>query len=173
MPPAPRIQTTPDVVLASLLVRLQSFFSLDESHCYYTAEAVRYAQIPKGGDLWIEVSDGGGQFDPAQQIGGGAAMCTESALVVVTGYARVLLDAAARMDRRANDPRRGLLPLKGKILQALVDYDLPDPNGNAFLREPLHAVKSWPLDWNRENNCGSIAIAFHVEFDWDLAGGPP
>lgn len=164
-----RIDTTPEIIIEAMLTRLRTVLRLDPSRCYYTADSLRYAQIPKGGDFWIEVSDGGGQFDPAQQIGGGDDMCTESCLVMVTGYSRVLLDAGSRMDRRSTDPRRGLFGLKRRILKALVEHDLLDEDGNTFLREPLHAVRATPLDWSKEKNIGSVSVGFHVEFDWDLA----
>jgi hypothetical protein len=164
----PRIDITQDVVVERVVARLRDVLDLPDSRCYETLEPLIDPQIPKGGDFFLTVSPGNGHYDVGMQNGGGRDQLMEQSSVSVTAYTKIRLDAADRATKLLHEVHRGVLPLKKKILDALVGVDLEDAEGNTFLRQPLYAMQSWAPRYNQDSGIAAIAVAFGTDFDWDL-----
>lgn len=162
-----RIDVTQDVVLARVVARLRESLGLDERHCFETDNPDKI-EVPRSGGYYVTVYIGPGQFDVANQIGGGAAQCTEAIQVVVTGYSRVRLDPVDEGMKQFHAASRGLYVLKAKILKALVGQDLADEDGNTFLRQLVYATRAAVPVIDKDKGQGKIAVEFGVEWDWDL-----
>jgi hypothetical protein len=163
------VPTTQDVLFRAIVEQLKAVLSLDDAHCYYTMASVKYAQVPQGGDFWIEVSDGNSILPEGMQISGGRNQCVESMRVATVGYARTLLDPGSHGISRATDPQRGLFLIKQRMLYALCDWEPFDPEGNLLTNEPMHAMSGVPANWDAEENRGDVTLLWPVEFQWSFA----
>jgi len=168
---ADRIDTTQSLVLQRVVARLREALDLPEGRCYETLEPLADPEIPKGGDFFVTVSPGEGQFDEGMQDGGGRAQLMERSSVTVTAYTKIRLDRSDHATHLLQKIHRGVLPLKHKLLAVLAGEDLTDEAGNRLLRHPLYALQAWRPRYNRESGIAMIAVAFGTDFDWDLLEG--
>jgi hypothetical protein len=143
--------------------------TLTERQCYAVARPQDVPAIPPGGDYWLTVSLGSGDFADEEQVAGNV---TEDTEIIVSGYTRIKTDSTSHDGFLLMDDARGLLAIKKKILGALVGQDLADEDGDEFLRQWLHARRCEAPDLvvaGRDGvNCGVIRITFGVSFDWKL-----
>ena len=86
-----------------------------------------------GGDFFVTVSPGGGQFEQGEQS---PPNVTEYTDVVVTAYTRIRTDSTGHDQQLLQDLKRGLLTLKRMLLKALVGQWL-NPAYN--LRQSVYA----------------------------------
>lgn len=166
-----RIDTTQDIILARIVARLRDQLNLPDHRCYETLEPLVDPKIPKGGDCFLTVSPGDGRFDEGMQAGGGAEQLMEQSSVTVTIYAKIALDPADRATQILHKVSRGMFPLKRDVLAALVGHDLADADGNYLLRSQLYAIQSWRPRYNQTAKIAMTAVAFGVDYDWDLDAG--
>jgi len=169
-----RVDVTQSVVLQRVVARLRDQLSLDPRQCFESLQAESPPEIPPGGNYFLSVSPGSGQFWPEEQVAGNI---TEQWGVVVTGYARIQLDSVNHDDRILHDDVRGLLEIKHKILKSLCGHDLLTADGDTFLRQVLYATSAGqpqigsPISNGqprRDMYIGWISVAFGVDFDWDI-----
>ena len=164
-----RIDITQTVVVRRIVARLRDVLDLPDHRCYETLEPLVDPPIPKGGEYFLTVSPGDGRFDVPMQEAAGAAQLMELASVTVTAYAKIALDPGDRATEILHKVARGMLPIKGDILRALVGHDLVDEDGNTFLRAYLYAMQSWRPRYNADTKIAMIAVAFGTDYDWDLS----
>lgn len=164
-----RIDVEQSDVLAAVIARLRDTLSLSDRHCYEVARAADAPSIPPGGDYWLTVAPGPGDFAEEEQAPGNV---TESTDVIVTAYSRIKTDSTGHDHYMLVDDSRGLLKIKKLILGALCGQDLTNDSGNTFLRQTCFARRSTAPDLVRlqgsDNAFGSIQITFGVPFDWSL-----
>jgi len=158
-------------VFEALVLYLRRALGLNDRQCYETLDPYS-PTIPKGGDYWVTVAPGEGQYDVEHQIGGGEDQLTEESVVTVTAYTRIKLDSTDHDENLLRDARRGVFVLKHKILKALVGADIPK-GSDTFLRQLLyarHAHAPQILEGSKDNRLrlACISIDFGVDFDWDL-----
>lgn len=158
-------------ILAAVVQRLQDALLLPDGRCFLTVEPLSGAGAPAGGDYWLTVSPGDSDFDQGLQYGGGANQVTENATCIVTGYTRIRLDPTARDDRLLKDLQKGLLPIKQKILAAMLadPAQLTDELGNPLLRSFITAIGSQKPNHDRDKGVGWVGVVFSIPFDWDLS----
>lgn len=170
------IDTDQATILLAVISRLQTNLQLDDSHCFLTLDPMAPVGEPKagntaGGDYWLTVSAGDSVFPDGFQEGGGINQVFEDATVVVMGYTRIRLDRTNHDTKLLTDLMRGLMPIKARILAAMLKDDEPlvDEKGNPLLREcPIRAVaptKPWHDD---KKSVGGIGVIFATPFDWNL-----
>ena len=165
----PRADIEQADVLASVVTQLQSALSLTDRQCYPVARAQEVPSIPPGGDYWLTVAGGSGQFIDEEQAAGNV---TEDTEIIVSGYTRIKTDSTGHDACLLMDDARGLLAIKKKILGALVGQDLTDEGGDTFLRQWLHARRSDAPELVIAGpdgvNCGVVRVTFGTIFDWKL-----
>lgn len=159
-------------VFEAVTLHLRRALGLNDRQCYETLDPYS-PKIPKGGDYFVTVAPGEGQYDVEHQIGGGEDQLTENSVVTVTAYTRIKLDSTDHDEKLLRDARRGVFVLKRKILKALVGSD-PTIGGNEFLRQLIyarHAHAPQILEASTDNRLrlACISIDFGVDFDWDLS----
>jgi hypothetical protein len=165
-----RVDATQSEILTAVKTRLQSFLGLGARHCFLVARARDITTIPPGGDYWITIAPSPGSFHEAEQD---YAQCTEDAEVTVAAYTRIKLDSTGHDYQLLLHASRGLIPIKRKLLQALVGHDLQiNEAGDTCLRWVCHARRSGGPDIVRAGDdgvyCGRIQVDFGVPFDWEL-----
>lgn len=179
----PRIDVDQSVVLERIVDRLRSALDLTERQCFIALSPQHLPKMPKGGEYFVAVSGGGGQFVEGEQVPGNI---TEQWSVYVTAYSRIQLDSTDHADSLLMDDGRGLLKMKKRILAALVGQDLTvdteESSGSSeiaptFLRQLLFArsaTEPGAAELNPGNlQIGVITLEFGVEFDWDLTNALP
>lgn len=166
---AARIDVTQDDALLSILTRLRTYMGLDDRNCYEVEDANDIPRIPIGGDFWLTVAAGDGEFETGEQD---YSSTTERSTFIVTIYTRIQTDSTDHAEQRIHDPDRGLIPLKRRVLQALVGHDPVTSEGDAFVRHLIHAIRATrPTTGNHESSgvaLGQLQITFGLIFDWDL-----
>jgi hypothetical protein len=164
-----RIDSTQDAILKAVVDRLREILQLSKALCYETLEPLVDPPIPKGGEYFLTVSPGDSVFDEALQAGGGRFQLTEMGSVTVTAYAKIRLDAGDRVTEVLHTVGRGMMPIKLRILDALVGHDLADAAGDLLLRHPIYAMRSWRPQYNAESGIARVAVGFGTDFDWDMS----
>lgn len=164
-----RVDVQQSIVLERIIARLRSALKLNDRQVYETLSEDFLPRIPVGGEYFVAVSLADGVFPEEEQVPGNI---TEDSGVSVTAYTRIKLDSTDHAEEILRNARRGLLPIKRKILAALVGQDLMTEEGDTFLRQVLFArsctrpqVKEMP---DNRATIGVITIDFGVSFDWDL-----
>jgi hypothetical protein len=164
-----RVDISQADVLQAILLRLQTALALSDRQCYPVARPQDAPSIPMGGDYWLTVSPGAGNFGPEEQADGNV---TEDSDVTVTAYTRIKTDSVGHDTDLLLDAARGLLPIKKAILKALVGHDAVDADGNTFLRQLLYAQTATAADIvklpNTEAAFGRLSITFGLSWDWSL-----
>ncbi len=166
-----RIDVTQATVLERIVERLRSELDLPEQRCYETLDADSPLVVPPGGEFFITVSPGEGQFVPGEQAVGNV---TEEWRVNVAVFARIHLDQSGRDLEVLLRAGRGMLAIKRDVLAALVGHDLVDDDGNTFLRNLLYIMSvAAPRVMERGRESGALTlyqmtIEVGVEFDWEL-----
>lgn len=165
-----RVDTEQAAALASILAKLRTFLSLDERSCWPTLQPpdrVAETDVYPGGDFFVTVAIGPGQFDESLQVGGGRHQVTEDTQIMVTGYTRIKLDSRDRDERILLDPSRGLYAIKRRLMDALADEDL-EVEADKFLRELLPITGASEPQYDAANGIGWISIYVGLSFDWNL-----
>jgi len=163
-----RIDVTQDAVLQSILTGLQTALSLSDRQCFEVARPSDAPALPPGGDFFCTVAFGDGRFPPDEQVPGNI---TEETDITVSVYNRIREDSTGHDTYLLRDAARGLLPIKKRVLAALVGDDLVDDSGNTFLRQWCHVVSSHIdiLQVGKESlNYGLLQLVFGISWDWDL-----
>lgn len=164
-----RVDITQDVVVERIAARLRSVLGLGERSVIEVAEAEDVPPLPPGGDWFVTLAGGDGQFETEEQAAGNV---TEWQDVTVTIYSRVKLDSTNHDKALTRDERRGLYVLKTKVLASLVGWDATDTDGTTFLRQLIHARSATrPQVLQNPSSgvfLGRLAITFGCPFDWDL-----
>lgn len=166
-----RVDVTQDVVLDRFVERLRSALKLNEQQCYETLNAEEPPAVPIGGDYFLTVAPGEGDFIDGEQAVGNV---TENWAVTVTIYSRVRLDQTDHDKQTLSLAGRGLLHVKKDILKALVGHDLSEEDDDTFLRQTLYAIRTTrPELVSKDGATRGMALAvmridFGVSFDWDL-----
>tara|TARA_Y100000310_G_scaffold6676_1_gene7496 strand:- start:5938 stop:6441 length:504 start_codon:yes stop_codon:yes gene_type:complete len=165
-----RVNVQQTDVLERIVLRLRDQLSLNDRQCYETLEPLAPPVIPKGGEWFVSVSPGEGEFVPGEQV---PANITEQWHVIVTAYTRIKLDPTDHDAKLLRDASRGLLTIKRSVLKAIVGHDLTtgsvDSPDDTFLRNLLYASRSHKPNYDVEKQIGWIAIEVVVDFDWDLS----
>ena len=162
----PRIDIAQTDVLESIRLRVKTQLNLDDSACFLVVESGKPPPFPPGADFFVTVGQGEGTFELEEQVEGNT---TEYSVVTVTGFSRCTrLDASNDYQELMRNTSRGLLPVKKKILAALVGHDLLDGYGNSFLRQLLYAARAGIPQVDAEAGIAWVSIDFGVGFDWDL-----
>lgn len=164
-----RVDITQDELMTLLVNFLRAELGLNESRCYETERPDVLPRIPSGSDYSLTVSMGDGTFPIEEQA---PEQCNEEFDVTVMAWVRINLDAPNADTMLLHEAKRGTLPIKKLILQALCGEDTRRENGDYFLRSLLSAKRSIaPAAY--EQKAGTVAgvgIVFNVSFDWDLSG---
>lgn len=163
-----RIDALPTVILQRIAARLRSELGLNDRQVFLTLEPTAAPTIPPGGDVCLTVALGDGRFDEANQIGGTRETLVEETSVTVTAYVRTKLDAGDHAEALLLEAARGLLVWKQRILKALDGIDLADDNDSRLLVQYLNAIQSWRPRIDGHTQIAMIAVAFTVDFNWDL-----
>ncbi len=166
-----RVDVTQDVVLDRFVERLRSALKLNERQCYEALDSQSPPSIPIGGEYFLTVAPGDGDFIDGEQAVGNV---TEDWAVTVTIYSRVQLDQTDHDKETLSVAGRGLLRLKKDVLKALVGHDLAEEDDDTFLRQTLYAIRATrPELVSKGGATQGMALAvmridFGVSFDWDL-----
>ncbi|HWA98205.1 MAG TPA: hypothetical protein VG713_06915 [Pirellulales bacterium] len=165
-----RVDVNQADVLRTVTEHLRRALDLNERTCYEVTEPLAPPAIPKGGDFFVTVCAGDGEFPEEMQVGGAEDQCTELIELVVTGYTRLKLDQTDHETQLLHHDHRGLLEIKRRILKALVGVDAIDPeSGATFLRQVITAAHSSRPAYDQKNQLGFISLSFRVSWDWDLS----
>lgn len=169
-----RTDTVQADILERILVRLRVKLGLNDRTCFEVLAPDQPNMVP-GGDFFVTVSPGGGQFEQGEQARSGfgtLANVTEYSDAVVTAYCRIRLDSTGHDQYLLRDARRGLLFLKKQILSVLVGQDVVLDTGDTVLRQTLYVrgveAPKMLQDSSAGTYLGAISITFGVDFDWDL-----
>lgn len=160
-----RNDVTQDVVLQRIVARLRSQLELNSQQCYETLNPDEPPTIPKGGNFFVTIGLGDSRFAEGEQV---STNVTEESDVVVVGWTRIQLDPTDHGRNVLYDAKRGLIPLKLKLLKALVGHDLTDASGDTMLRTLLYCNRVGTPTYDKGKKIGFIALTFGVDFDWDL-----
>lgn len=160
-----RIDVQEADVLLAFRERLKSELALPENRCYLTTEPEAPPKIPRGGDYFVSIALGDSQFVTDNQA---PEQISEENTVIVTFYTRVQLDTPDAGERVLLLAARGLLPIKRKILKALVGHDLALPTGETFLRQLLFATHAARPRYDAQEAIAYQSISFAVDYDVDL-----
>ncbi len=160
-----RVDVTQATVLERMLAYLRSALNLNDRQCYECLQPDAPPRVPVGGECFVSVSPGEGEFIGGEQI---CENLTEEWTVTVTAYARIQLDSSDHDEKVLRDAGRGLLILKEKILRTLVGQDLITLDGDTFLRNLLFAQHATRPAHDRDQGIAWISLTFGVHFDWDL-----
>lgn len=175
-----RVDVTQSQAMEAVRLKLlEKFPALNDSTCFFSINPMQ-SVIPPGGDFWLTVSAGDGQFDQEMMDGSVADQCLEYGEVIVSAYSRIRLDRVGRDTSLMDDDARGLLSLKHQILKSLSGSDLLVPEEeptDTFLRELLRPIRTTAPDvFEVANNpgrarmeIGIVSIVFSLHFDWDLS----
>jgi hypothetical protein len=165
----PRIDIEEVAIWEAILLRLQTQLVLNARQCYLVADPNYVPSLPVGGDYFVTVAGGEGNFIEGEQI---PSNCTEETVVTVSAYTRIKTDSTGHDGYLLLDDVRGLKAIKKKILAALVGQDAEDSNGANFLRQLIYAKTATSGEvvtaGKTEALCGRIQITFGLMFDWDL-----
>ena len=167
----PRADCTEALILAAFVAKLRDELDLNERQCFEAYSPEQPIQIP-GGDYFVTVCPGAGQFDRSFQAGGAESQCVESFEVAVTVYTSVRLDQSAHYERYFYDAARGLASLKQAVLRALTGWDpqiTVDGVPSECLRELVGPTRSTAPLYDPERHLGWRTVYFDVMIDWDLA----
>ena len=160
-----KVDVTQGDLSTAIVARLQTALGLNDRNCFETIAPDQPNMVP-GGDFFVTVSPGGGQFEQGEQS---APNVTEYTDVVVTAYTRIRTDSTGHDQQLLQDLKRGLLTLKRMLLKALVGQWL-NPAYN--LRQSVYARGSEApkvlQDAHAGTLLGAISVTFGVDFDWDL-----
>lgn len=160
-----RVNVTQEVVLTAVVDRLVAQLAINANRCYVSTQPL--STIPPGGDYFVTVSLGDGQFDAEIQEQH-AVQLQEQTEVIITVLTRMHLDRADRDIYLLTDDTRGLLTIKRLILKALVGHDLVEGAGDTFLRRLVAVKYAEKPQYDPEKMVGWLSIHFAVDFDWDL-----
>lgn len=160
-------ETDESDILVAVLKKLRSDFGLKESTCFESVSPLA-PELPTSGDFFLTVYLGDGSFDPELFEGGGEDQLTEEVYIAVTIWNRIHTDKANSSAALLRNVRRGLLPLKRKLLKSLAGFD-PQVNGESVLRELVRPVTSKQPDYDKEKGLGYQVISFAFKWDWDLS----
>jgi hypothetical protein len=126
--------------------------------------------MPPGGEYWLTVAMGAGQFVPEEQDDGNV---TEDTEITVSIYTRIRTDSTGHDEDLLLDASRGLFPLKQHVMYTLVGEDLQNSSGDTYLRQLMHVRRSEGPDivmiGTEGVQCGVLRLTFGVSFDWLLA----
>jgi len=165
-----REDTTADAVFDVIVAQLRTELDLDESTCFETLSPLSAPFNPLGGDYFVTVSPGEGQFVHGEQVEDNVS---EESNVRVTGYTRIQADDLEKDYSRLHDESRGLLKIKHDILKALCGQDLPLKEDIRFLRQPLFCTHCTAPDRGIISDThlaiAWITLTFGVDFDWDIS----
>ncbi len=166
-----RVDTTQQAILERVADRLRDRLALPDEAVYLVLEPLDPPNAPRGGKFFLGVSAGAGQFPLEEQVEGNI---TEEWTLGVTLYVRMALDQTDTASSRLLDQTRGLLPLKQRILAALVGWDATLESGDTFLRQILYCESaSRPQLISREGSYGSdplglLTLDFTIAHDWSF-----
>ncbi len=166
-----RVDTTQQAILEQVADRLRDQLSVPDGSVYLVLEPMAPPDAPRGGPFFLGVSAGAGQFPPEEQVEGNI---TEEWTLGVTLYVRMALDQTDVSSSRLIDTTRGILPLKQRILAALVGWDATLESGHTFLRHVLHCESaSKPQVLGREGGytselLGVLTLNFPIAHDWSF-----
>lgn len=166
-----RVDVTQEVVLDRIIERLRSQLALNDRQCYETLDPNSPPAVPTGGEYFLTVAPGDGEFPDGEQA---AENITEDWSVTVTAFSRIHLDQTDHDKEVLRNASRGLLAVKKKVLAALVGHDLAEQDTDTFLRQLLYISRCGrPELVSRDGANRGIALAtlqldFGVSFDWDL-----
>jgi hypothetical protein len=167
---ASRIDIVEVDVLASVLLRVQTELGLNDRQCYPVRDVLYVPVIPPGGDYFVTISVGDGIFNEGEQI---PQQCIENSEFTVSGFTRIKTDSTGHDGYMLTDASRGTLPIKRKILKALVGKDLEDADGTTFLRQLVFAKRASAPEiveiGDKGVLCGVVRITFGIKYDWNLA----
>lgn len=173
MPPTPpdRVDIQEVDVYTSILTRLRSQLGLNTSNCSLSISPDDGDVVtPTGGNYFLNVGPGGGEFPADAQEGGGDSQCTENLTVLVAIYTKIRTDSVTEDTQTLTEATRGLLAIKRKVLKALVGFDLLDAAGHSFLRKLVLASHTMrPGIRRNKNGLAWLTVAFVIGFDHDLA----
>ena len=159
-----RVDISQADVLTAISARLVSQLSLDAALVFEVVNPMAPPPVIPGSDTFLTVAVGAGDFLIEEQA---TVQCAENADFTVTGYCKISLDDPGRESIFLKDSTRGILPLKRRILKALIGHDLVSGSNN-FLRDLLYAKRAGAPDYDPEKLVGWCSITFGVHFDWDL-----
>lgn len=168
------IDTNQSDVLAALVKLLADKLLLNERYCFETTEPLQEFGNPPSGDFWVTVSPGESSFEEGQfQAGGGASQCVEFLEATIIGFTRIRLDSTDRDTRLLHDLRRGLTPIKAKLLATVVGQQLTNDAGDELLRNLMYSKRGFKAGYDKEQATGWIGIVVGLDYDWDLASALP
>jgi len=163
------VPTNQDDVLNAVVALLVANLAISERYVYQTLAPLKSIGNPPSGDYWVTVSPGDGDFADGQwQAGGGANTLMELATTIVCGYTRIKLDSTDRDDKLLHELKRGVLPVKKKLLKALVGQQLTDTTGNNLLISLIQARHAETPNYDNDKQTGWITLHFATPFQWDM-----
>ncbi|HEV3340784.1 MAG TPA: hypothetical protein VG125_10525 [Pirellulales bacterium] len=165
------IPTNQDDVLNAVERLLVTRLAISDKYIFQTTKPLVAIGNPPSGDYWLTISPGEGIFPDEWQIGGGANTVMELATTRVAAYTRIRTDSTDRDTNLLHDLKRGLLPIKRKLLKAMVGQQLYDdaaPNPNALCIRAIGIIRAEDPDYDKEKGTGFIVLHFATPFQWDL-----
>lgn len=164
-----RSDVTYNEMIEAILRRLRTELGLNERTCYETLHPTAVS-IPPGGEFFVSVSPGDGEFPEGHQIGGAENQCTEDGTIVVTMFSRMQLDGADYAPSMLRDESKGLMEIKRLVLKALVGWDATTADDEStFLRQLITVLSSTAPMYDEKNGYGFLSLTFRAGFDWDLS----
>lgn len=162
-----RVNTTPDDVIDSIVLRLREQLGLSEFNCYDVLDP-GYVDLPSGGGWFVTVAPGEGDFDQGLQVGGGENEVSEALAVVVTFYVQIQLDQTNMSREVLRGHGRSLYKIKRQILKAMCGVDLQNAAEDTFLRQLIPVRSASRPAYDITQQLAYMSLTFVAEFDWDL-----
>lgn len=160
-----RADTSQIDLLREVLTKLRADLGLDANQCFLVWSPRNPDHIPRGGEWFVTVSPGAGDFQPGEQVTGNI---TEEWTFDVTIYVRSALDRPDEAETALIDIQRGLFARKRQILKAIVGWDLG--LAQRALVHCIHSSAPQPLEavGNPHLTLWSLTLTFALPFDWDI-----
>lgn len=157
--------TEPSEILEAVMAFYAEQLRLPEGAIFPTVEPMRPPVAPPGGDFWIHVGLGDGQFPLEEQDD---EQLRETLDLTVVAFTRVQLDGANRDRQFLLNPKFGASALKRKLLLLVGEQLTIDDE--PILASRVYARRSLRASYDEREAVGWAGIEFGLEFDWDLAG---
>jgi hypothetical protein len=158
-------------VVQAIVARLRVALALNESQCYFSMDSWDSApKLPAGGNFIVRVHVQGGPFPADLLVGGGMFGAVERATTFIAWYTRVKLDRGDHAHAAAFDPARGIFAVKGQILQAMLQSDLLDDEGNALTIDMMGPLRSFgPKQLTAKDDAIYVSgLSFSTDFAWNI-----
>lgn len=135
--------------------------------CFLVADPDQFTPSERQ-NLCLTVAPHAGEYDQGVFDGGGDDGVLERSGFTVTVWSTIKMDRPDEQTQAMRDAKRGLFPLKKKILKALSGYMPADTSSGAPLLTDYIAPVSAGFPQVARKGCITMSISFSLNWAWDL-----